>query len=80
MISVMLVSVYETLVPNASANNTCSDEPALTLLTHLQFLNLKWGRIGSYESTLVKMPYSWKSHVAAQLCYFTILIKYISNI
>ena len=34
---------------------------------HLEFLSLKGGCIGSYESTLVKMPYCWKSHVAAQL-------------
>ena len=34
---------------------------------HLEFLSLKGGSIGSYESTLVKMAHSWKSHVAAQL-------------
>ena len=28
---------------------------------------LKGGCIGSSESTLVKMPHCWKSHVAAQM-------------
>ena len=41
----------------------------LTLLAeyHLEFLSLKGGFIGSSESTHVKMPHCWKSHVAAQL-------------
>ena len=34
----------------------------------LEFLNLTGGCRGSSESTLVKMPHCWKSHVAAQLC------------
>ena len=34
---------------------------------HLEFLSLKGGCIGSSESTLVKMPHCWKSHVAAQM-------------
>ena len=34
---------------------------------HLEFLFLKGGCKGSSESTLVKMPYCWKSHAAAQL-------------
>ena len=33
---------------------------------HLEFLSLKGGCRGSSESTLVKMPHCWKSHVAAQ--------------
>ena len=33
---------------------------------HLEFLRLKGGCTGSSESTLVKMPHSWKSHVTAQ--------------
>ena len=33
---------------------------------HLEFLSLKCGCTGSFESTLVKMPYCWKSHVTAQ--------------
>ena len=40
----------------------------IKLLTelHLEFLSLKGGCTGSSESTLVKMPQYWKSHVAAQ--------------
>ena len=36
---------------------------------HLEFLSLKGGCRGSSESTLVKMPHCWKSHVLAQLLY-----------
>ena len=32
---------------------------------HLEFLSLKCGYTGSSESTFVKMPHCWKSHVAA---------------
>ena len=35
---------------------------------HLEFLSLKGGCTGSFESTLVKMPHCWISHVAAHLC------------
>ena len=34
---------------------------------HLKFLSLKGGCTDSSESTLVKMPHCWKSHVTAQL-------------
>ena len=34
---------------------------------HLEFLSLKGGCRGSSESTHVKMPHCWKSHVMAQL-------------
>ena len=34
---------------------------------HLEFLSLKGGWRGSYESTLVKMPHCWNSHAAAHL-------------
>ena len=34
---------------------------------HLEFLNLTGGCTGSSESTLVKTPHGWKSHVAALL-------------
>ena len=37
---------------------------------HLEFLNLKGGCKGSYESTLVKIPHCLKSHVMAQLSYY----------
>ena len=33
---------------------------------HLEFLSIKGGCTGSYESTLVKMPHCWKSHATAQ--------------
>ena len=47
----------------------------IKLLTehHLKFLGLTGGYAGSSESTLVKMPHCWKSHVAAQL-YFSVQI------
>ena len=34
---------------------------------HFEFLSLKGGCISSSESTLVKMPYCWKSHVVAHI-------------
>ena len=34
---------------------------------HLEFLSLKGGCRGSSESTHVKMPHCWKSHVTAHL-------------
>ena len=42
---------------------------SIMLLTehYLEFLSLKDGFTGSFESTLVKMPHCWKSHVAAQI-------------
>ena len=42
---------------------------AVKLLTehHLEFLTLKGGYTGSSESTLVKMPHCWKSHVMAHI-------------
>ena len=33
---------------------------------HLQFLSFTGGCTGSSESSLVKIPHCWKSHVAAQ--------------
>ena len=36
---------------------------------HLKFLSLKEGCTGSSESTLVKMPHFWKSHVTAHMVY-----------
>ena len=35
---------------------------------HLEFLSLPGGCTGLSESTLVKIPHCWKSHVAAQFC------------
>ena len=42
---------------------------SVELLTenHLEFLSLKGGCTGMYESTLVKIPHCWKSHVAAHI-------------
>ena len=37
---------------------------------HLEFLTLKMGCRGLSESTLVRMPYCWKSHVAAHMVLF----------
>ena len=34
---------------------------------HLEFLSLEGGCTGSTESTLVKMPHCWKSHVVAHM-------------
>ena len=34
---------------------------------HLEFLGLTGGCTDSSESTLVKMPHCWKSHVTAQM-------------
>ena len=34
---------------------------------HLEFLSLKGGCTGLSESTLVKMPHCWKSHVTAHI-------------
>ena len=34
---------------------------------HLEFLTLNGGCTGSSESTLVKMPHCWKSHVTAHI-------------
>ena len=42
---------------------------SVKLLTeyHLEFLSIKGSCTGSSESTLVKMPHWWKSHVVAQM-------------
>ena len=44
---------------------------SVKLLTEndLQFLSLKGGCSDLSESTLVKIPHCWKSHVTAQLCH-----------
>ena len=34
---------------------------------HLKFLSLREGCTGLFESTLVKMPHCWKSHVTAHM-------------
>ena len=42
---------------------------------HLEFLSLKGDCTGLSESTLVKMPHCWKSHVTAHMC----LMAYARN-
>ena len=44
---------------------------SVKLLTehHLEFLSLQGVCTGTFESTLVKMPYYWKSHVVAHLSF-----------
>ena len=37
---------------------------------HLEFLSLEGGCTGLSESTLVKMPHCWKSHVTAIILSF----------
>ena len=48
---------------------------SVKLLTepNLEFLSLKVGNKGSSESTLVKMPHCWQSHVTAHLMLIFIL-------
>ena len=41
--------------------------PRLLTEHHLEFLCFKGDRTGSSESTFVKIPHCWKSHVTAQL-------------
>ena len=36
-------------------------------LHHLEFLSLKGGYTGSAESTFIKMPHCWESHVVAHV-------------
>ena len=47
---------------------------SVKLLTehYLEFLSLKGGCTGSSESTFVKMPHCWKSHVAARILFFPV--------
>ena len=47
---------------------------------HLEFLSLKRGCTSSSESTLVKMPHCWKSHVPAQLSSFTFSYAQVNKI
>ena len=51
----------------------------IKLLTkhHLEFLSLTGGCTCSFESTLVKMPHCWKSHVAVHNIPYSYLISYL---
>ena len=55
------------------------DSLTVKLLTehHLEFLSLKGGCTGSSESTLVKMPHCWKSHVTAQIVFLPLKIDFV---
>ena len=47
---------------------------------HLEFLSLKGGCRGSFESTHVKMTHCWKSHALAQIQfadYFLLTIIFV---
>ena len=53
---------------------------SVKLLTEhdLEFLSLKGGCKGSFESTLVKMPHCWKSHIMAHIFYVVNLFLHTS--
>ena len=46
---------------------------------HLEFLSLTGGFTGSSESTLIKMPHCWKSHVLAQIIFLSMKIVILAN-
>ena len=47
----------------------------LLIEQHLEFLSLKGGGTGSAESTLIKIPHCWKSHVVVQIvCLVLVLL------
>ena len=46
---------------------------------HFEFISLKGGCTGSSDSTLVKMPQCWKSHVAAHVCFNNITMTIWGN-
>ena len=47
---------------------------------HLEFLRLKGGCTGVYESTLVKITNLWKSHVTAHICYWDMMATSLTRI
>ena len=53
-----------------------STTPRLLTEQHLEFLSWTGGCTGSFESTLVKMPHWWKSHVMALM----IMVEYASSV
>ena len=46
---------------------------------HLEFLSLKGGCTGTSESTLVKMPHCWKSHVTAHMTIIFIIETWLGQ-
>ena len=65
-----LRSAYACAQSDQSLSKSLKCSMSVKLLTehHLEFLRFTGGYTGSSESTLVRMPHCWKSHVAAQLC------------
>ena len=63
-------------LPHSMAVNEYSMTVKLPTEHHLEFLGLKGGCTGSFESMLVKMPHCWKSHIAAQVFYSTWLLAH----
>ena len=66
-----------------SDQNLCSspvDPMSVKLLTkhYLEYLSLKGGCTGPSESTLVKIPYCWKSHVTAHMLIVMRLCKLVT--
>ena len=55
---------------------------AVKLLTeqNLEFLSLTRGCTGFSESTLVKMPHCWKSHVTAHLISQKLLSTHVADV
>ena len=45
---------------------------------HLEFLSLRGGCTGASESTHVKMPHFWKSHVTAHL--LSVILHFSANV
>ena len=73
------VGGYFCRLPPLNENTALEYSMTLRLLTehHLEFLRLKGGCTGSSESTLVKIPHCWKSHVVAHIILLRILYKNI---
>ena len=46
---------------------------------HLEIISLKGGCIGSSESTLVKIPHCWKSHVAAHVLFRRVDVCFLNS-
>ena len=66
--STSFANFYDIFSPNLTEKVASQNPHKITVTEHhLEFLSLKGGCTGSSESTLVKMPHCWKSHVTAQL-------------
>ena len=69
LLTTQCMSVRLLTAQSMSVKLLTAQSMSVKLLTahHLEFLSLKEGCTGSSESTLVKIPHCWKSHVVAQL-------------